>query len=347
MKYVLFALIYFTICACQRPQLKTKTSPQIQITDLLKEDGLSIRAIAIDSLGQRLYFSANNNQIGFVDLDNNTVVKQNILPTEEGVMEFRALALSDRVYVLSAGNPALLYSLDYDLQNARLEYREQGDKVFYDALSFDSFHNGLALGDEQMGCMAILQKKKGEDWKKLPCSQLPKEENGTGAFAASNTNIKQIGQNIWMTTNHRILLSHDGGAHWTSSATPITQSQPSSGIYSIDFYNSTLGVAIGGDYTHPEANTNNFIRSFDGGRSWTALNGVNAPGYRSCIQFIPKTEGKGLITVGFKGIDISYDGGQHWTHVSDTSWYTIRCVNQNTAYVAGKGRIARLKIIKK
>ena len=66
------------------------------------------------------------------------------------------------------------------------------------------------------------------------------------------------------------------------------------------------------------------------------------PGYRSCVQYIPNSNGKELVAIGFKGIDYSNDSGDSWTHLSDEGFYTIRFLNDSVAYAAGNGRISKL-----
>ena len=48
------------------------------------------------------------------------------------------------------------------------------------------------------------------------------------------------------------------------------------------------------------------------------------------------------MVIGFNGIDYSNDAGTTWTHLSDEGFYTIRFIDKNTAYAAGKGRISKL-----
>ena len=102
------------------------------------------------------------------------------------------------------------------------------------------------------------------------------------------------------------------------------------------------GFAIGGDYLKPEINTANKIKTSDGGITWQVVGENEEPGYRSCVQYIPNREGKELVVIGFNGIDFSNDSGENWTHISDESFYTIRFINEEEAYVAGKGRISKL-----
>ena len=54
------------------------------------------------------------------------------------------------------------------------------------------------------------------------------------------------------------------------------------------------------------------------------------------------SKGKQLVAVGFKGIDISNDFGNSWSHISDSSYYTIRFINEYTAVAAGKYKISKL-----
>lgn len=137
-------------------------------------------------------------------------------------------------------------------------------------------------------------------------------------------------------------FSPDKGVSWVSYKTPIIQGTSSTGIYSIDFYDKSKGFAIGGDYTKPEANIQNKIRTVDGGKSWSIIANNKAPGYKSCIQFVPNTNSNSLVAVGINGIDYTNDFGLTWKHLSDEGFYTIRFLNKNTAYAAGNGRVAKL-----
>ncbi len=114
-------------------------------------------------------------------------------------------------------------------------------------------------------------------------------------------------------------------------------------MYSIDFYDEKNGFAIGGDYTKPNDTLANKIRTIDGGKTWQVVANAKGPGYRSCVQYIPNRNGQELVAIGFKGIDYSNDSGDSWTHLSDEGFYTIRFLNDSTAYAAGKGRISKLR----
>src|SRR6056297_2730044 len=162
------------------------------------------------------------------------------------------------------------------------------------------------------------------------------------AAAASNTNIAVVGNNTWVATTKRILYSPDKGRSWTVQNTPISSKEPTEGIYSIDFYNENEGVAMGGDYTNPERNTSNKAMTTDGGLTWELIADGRVPNYRSCIQFVPGTEGKGMVALGFTGIAYSANQGASWTQLSDESFFTVRFKNDSVAYAAGRNRIAKL-----
>jgi photosystem II stability/assembly factor-like uncharacterized protein len=304
-------------------------------------DSISIRAIEI--MGNSLAFAANKGTFGTVDLPTGKI-RTNIQKYHTGIPAFRAVGhTSSDFFMLSIESPALLYKTG---ENGRMElaYIEEREGVFYDAMTFLNDKDGIAIGDSVDGCLSvILTSDGGKTWSKLPCSQLPEGIVGEGAFAASNSNIKTIGDKIWIaTTAGRILFSSDKGKKWEVYKTPIKNAEPTEGIYSIDFYDENLGFAIGGDYTNPDNTIANKAITKDGGKTWKLLADGKQPGYKSCVQFVPNTDGKELIAIGFTGISYSFDMGESWKELSNESFYTIRFQNDSVAYAAGKNRIAKL-----
>lgn len=306
----------------------------------LYQDSLSIRAIEL--MGNSLAFAGSNGTFGTVDL-NNGKVRANIEKYHTSIPEFRAVAhTSTDFFMLSVANPALLYKTG-DSGRMELVYKEEGENVFYDAMTFWNEKEGIAVGDHRNGCLSIIiTRDGGNTWKKLPCSGLAEGIEGEGAFAASNTNIEVMGDAVWIATTKRILYSADKGLTWKTYTTPITSDEPTQGIYSIDFYNENLGVAIGGDYTEPGGNSANKAITEDGGRTWTLIADGKAPGYKSCIQFVPNSDGKEMVALGFTGISYSSDMGNSWQQLSEEPFYTLRFKNDSVAYAAGKNRISKL-----
>ena len=139
-----------------------------------------------------------------------------------------------------------------------------------------------------------------------------------------------------------MFYSPNKGKTWEVYNTPIIQGKSTTGIYSCDFYNTKLGVVYGGDYTKPDDHTANKAITTDGGKTWSLLNGVDSPGYKSCVRFVPKSGGQEVIALGFTGIHLSNDQGKSWKKISDSSFYTIRFIDDQTAIAAGKHSIAKL-----
>lgn len=338
MRYLGFLLLFVVFISCSGSEEKQPfTSVKVET---LFTDSLSIRAIEL--MGSSLAFAANKGTFGTIDLATGKV-RSNVQTYDSIVPEFRAVAhTSSDFFMLSVANPALLYKTG-DQGAMQLVYKEEGAAVFYDAMTFWNDMEGIAVGDAMDGCMSIIiTRDGGSNWNKLPCSELPEGIEGEGAFAASNTNIAVVGDNTWIATTKRILFSPDKGQTWEIRQTPIVSKEASEGIYSIAFYNENIGVAIGGDYTHPDRNSANKAITIDGGKSWKLMADGTLPNYRSCIQFVPGTEGKGIVALGFTGIAYSSNQGETWTQLSEESFFTLRFQNDSIAYAAGRDRIAKL-----
>jgi len=344
MKHLIsISIVIILLTSCKKEVVFVpRNLSSVEIETLYSDSLLSIRAIEILN-DKSLAFSANNGAFGLYNplKDSWMVSKQEY---DSLNLHFRAVAhTSTDFFMLSIDNPALLFKTGDD-GSMQMVYKEEGEGVFYDAMAFWNDQEGIAIGDSMNGCLSIIiTRDAGQTWNKMPCENLPKAEAGEGAFAASNTNIKIIGNNTYLaTTKGNIYHSEDKGISWKVIKTPMVQAIETEGIYSIDFYDNLNGFGIGGDYTTPDNNEPNKILTHDGGKTWQLVVQNQSPGYRSCVQYIPNRTGKELITVGFKGIDFSNDGGYSWKHLSNEGFYTIRFLNDSIAYAAGNGRISKL-----
>lgn len=306
------------------------------------EDSVSIRAITfLDDA--TLGFAGSQGIYGSVDVRTN-MVRTNIQTYDTLIPAFRAVGhTTTDFFMLSVANPALLYKTG---TNGAMElvYKEEGERVFYDAMKFWNDKEGIAIGDAVKGCLSILiTRDGGNSWNKVPCSDIPQSINGEGAFAASNSNIEIINDAAWIaTTESRIYFSPDKGKSWTLQTVPMVNKKPTEGIYSLDFYNERLGIAFGGDYTDPNNARKNKAVTTDGGTTWKLIADGHPPGYKSCVQFIPNSGGEDIIALGFTGIAYSNNGGNAWKSLSDEGFYTLEFLNDSIAYAAGKHRIAKL-----
>jgi len=328
-----------TFFSCKKEEKQTiHDFNVVEIETILEDSLLNVRALEISegkvviatSDGRAMIKKENSNQ--FVEFfKRDTIHKPN----------FRALACTTAsIFTISIENPGLLYN------DGVLVYKEEHEKVFYDSIEFWNDKEGIAIGDQTDDCMSIIiTRDGGNTWNKQPCDIAPKVIEGEAAFAASDTNIKIIGKHTWVATGgkaSRVLYSADKGYTWEAFETPIIQGVETTGIYSIDFYDVLNGFAIGGDYTKPEANKQNKIKTIDGGKSWSIVARAKVPGYRSCVQYLPNSNAKKLVAIGFEGIDYSNDSGNTWKHISDEGFYTIRFLNDSIAYAAGKSRVSKL-----
>ncbi len=314
----------------------------VEIETILEDSLLSIRAIDILNDGS-LTFAANNGAYGLYDPKKESwQISKQAYDTLQ--LEFRSVAhTTSDFFMLSVGNPAMLFKTG-DQGTMELVYFEEHPKVFYDSMIFWNDQEGIAIGDTTEDCLSIIiTRDGGNTWHKLSCDVLPKAKEAEGAFAASNTNIAVKGNNTWIaTTAGRVYFSEDKGKSWSVVQTPVINAKETEGIYSMAFYDNKNGFAIGGDYTNPESNTANKIITNDGGNTWTLIASGKEPGYRSCVQYVPNGNGKELVTVGFKGIDYSKDGGDSWKSISKEGFYTLRFLNDSVAYAAGQKRISKL-----
>jgi len=332
----------FTSCK-QEYVVRNFDAVNIQKFDI---DGTSIRAIvAVDS--NELLFAGSRGDIGLTDDGGKTWNIQYLKYQDSIVPHFRSLAkTATSVFALSIANPALLYKITSG--NTKLVYKEEGEKVFYDAMTFLDDKTGVAIGDPMGGCTSIIMTYDGgETWKKIDCSKLPKVEEGEASFASSNTNIGFYKNNIWVVTGGtraRVLKSSDKGKTWEIIETPFIQGDGPQGIYSVDFYDENTGIIMGGDFSKPNENKANKAITTDGGKTWTLVADGKAPNYKSCVKYIPGTKGKEVIAVGKTGVSFSNDGGKTWKDISKDGYYAIDFVDKNTAWLSGHQKIGKLKL---
>ena len=342
-KIFLWAVIINFIISCNTGYFKTPTEfTELDITDILIDPSLNIRTLEITD--NMIYAASSKGEIySFLNNKPNIINVEQFSSFLDSVQypNFRSMSVVDNnVFAMTIGSPALLF------KNGKVVYREKNEKVFYDSMDFWNLKEGLVVGDYLDGCISVLiTRDGGETWDKLLCDKFKEPIDNEGFFAASDTNISIVGDEVWIGSggfNSRIYYSKNKGIAWDIINTPIIQGESTKGIYSIDFYNKNIGFAIGGDYTKPEENISNKILTTDGGKNWKVVANNQNPGYRSCVKYFPNSNGNSLIAVGFNGVNISNDGGNTWKKISDEGFYTVRFLNENTAYAAGKGKISKL-----
>ena len=347
-KPLLFKLFFLTsliilLISCNDSNLKeTKPFTSLEINHILLDSTLNIRALEIN--GNKVYNATSKGEIYSFDITKPDLINVEQYNSElDSVLSpnFRSLAIvRDDIFTITIGNPALLF------KNGQVVYRDINEKVFYDSMDFWNEREGIVVGDYMDGCISILiTRDGGETWKKSDCAIFNNSLPDEGFFAASDTNISIVGNRTWVASggiNSRVYYSDDKGFSWEIIDTPIVQGKSTKGIFSIDFYDKKNGFAIGGDYTMPLENLANKIVTNDGGKTWRTVSDNKNPGYRSCVQYFPNSNGKSLVAVGYNGVDISNDQGYTWRHISDEGFYTLRFLDDYTAYASGDGKISKL-----
>ena len=343
-RIILFISTFLLVLACQE-QSPSRKIDSVSIQEF-KMDSISIRAIQIITKNKIAYAGSNGHVGLFSDKEKDISSKLKIKYQDSIIPNFRSIAYNGNDYfALSIGNPALLYKISKD--KATLVYKEIHQKIFYDSMHFfeDKLH-GIAIGDPTENCASIIVTSNGgETWNKIPCTKLPVFEENEAFFAASNTNIKTIGSTVWIASGGkkaRVLKSQDYGATWQIFNTPIIQGNGPQGIYSIDFADKNNGIIIGGDYSKPLENTANKAITKDGGKTWELIANRQNPNYKSCVQYVPNTNGKEIFAVGKTGVSFSNDGGFSWKKISNESYYAIQFLDKNTAWLSGNNKIGKL-----
>jgi photosystem II stability/assembly factor-like uncharacterized protein len=340
-----FGLILSGSCKSEVDKTKLESStPTIEIFEVL-EDTISIRAM--DYHDTKIWYAGSHGKYGSLNIMTDSISEFQI--EIENNLEFRSLAITKNfTYILTAGNPALIYKISHKTDSIQLVYTENGEGVFYDSMKFWNDNEGIAMGDPQHGCFSIIKTSDaGKTWQKTKCNQMPTAYEGEAAFAASNSNLSIRGNNVWFVTggqNSRIFHSKDKGINWKAYNTPIISGEQMTGIYATDFFNEELGVIIGGDWNNKSLKEKNKAITHDGGQTWQLISEGSGPGYCSDIIFIPKTDGQELLAVGSPGIWWSKNEGKSWTKLSNKGFYTVSMINSNDGYLAGNKKLSRFKL---
>lgn len=342
-------IVFFVFISCKTNSYDFNSvvnKPFIAVeTDTLFQDKISIRAVVFD--GNKMWYAADNSRFGFFDLEKNKKIEHQIVK-DSLKLEFRSIAKTSKyIFMLCVSNPALLYRISKDNLETKIVYQENHEKVFYDSMQFWNDKEGIAVGDPVENTLSILiTRDGGNSWTKIPSRQLPQVREGEAAFAASNSNIVIKGNAAWIVSGgkkSRVFYSSNKGKSWTVYETPIVQGQQMTGIFTADFYDKKEGFVAGGNYEVPNQNFDNKAVTVDAGKHWSLIAQNQGFGYASCVQYVPHSLGKGIVTVGASGLYYTADGGKLWKQLSkDNSLYTIRFLNDTTAIAAGKNKMIRL-----
>lgn len=271
------------------------------------------------------------------------------LRVTDDALDFRDIDAidADTAYILSIGNgPASrIYKTTDAGKTWKLQFKNDDEKAFLDAMSFWDANHGIAFGDSVDKKFYILTTADGgKTWSRVPPENLPPAQENEGAFAASGTNIALFRKShAWIgtgaATKSRVLHTSDGGHTWQVADTPLASGQ-SSGIFSIVFRDAKHGIVAGGDYRKESDAIDNLAITNDGGVTWTLVKGLS--GFRSVVAYVPGS--RTLIAIGPSGGDYSTDDGRTWTPINGPGFDTFSFApGKQIGWGAGaKGAIGKL-----
>lgn len=316
--------------------------------ETLLNDKISIRAIQI--WDGKVWYTGTDSKFGYVSLEDTLDKKQ--IQLSDKKLQFRTLAQSKtKFFTINIETPAFFFEINKRTLDFKVVFTDYDSTAFYDALKFADNNYALAFSDpaENLRLNVSLTRNGGKKWIHCKdCKDFPFLEKGEAAFAASNTNIAAYRKWMWIATGgkkSRIYRMKDKDCYWQVFETPFIQGTSSQGMYSIDFFDSKFGIAVGGDYTKQSDNVNNIATTNDGGETWQIQASGQNSGYMTCVRFRPKSKGKDIIAVGDQHISFSSDYGKTWKKISDEkNLYTCEWTDKNTVVFSGKNRIVKMKM---
>ena len=252
-----------------------------------------------------------------------------------------AVSLDTALLMVSSQDTALIYRTTDRGQSWTLQYRDASKGAFLDAMAFFDSRHGLAVGDPVNGHFVLLETTDGgQSWSRIPDSNIPPALAGEGAFAASGTALITCGSNnAWFGTGgaklSRVFHSADAGRTWSVADTPIQAGAAPAGIFSLACRDAQHIIAVGGNYSKPDATTVTVALSNDGGATWTASQPAAPTRFLSGVAYLTDTNGRRLIAVGTEGTAFSIDAGRTWSAMDSLSLNVVMTKGNGTAWAAG------------
>ena len=313
----------------------------------IQTSGVTARLRGVSAVSERVAWASGSGSTVLRTVDGGQTWQKLIVADE--ALDFRDVDAIDAqtAYILSIGNgPASrIYKTTDAGKTWRLQFKNDDEKAFLDAMSFWDVNHGIVFGDSVDKKFYILTTADGGNtWTRVPTENLPPAQENEGAFAASGTNIALFGKShAWIGTGaaakSRVLHTSDGGHTWQVADTPLA-SGPSAGIFSVAFRDAKHGVIAGGDYRKESEAIDNLAITNDGGVTWTLVKGLS--GFRSVVAYVPGQNT--LIAIGPSGGDYSRDDGRTWSAISGPGFDTFSFAKgKQTGWGAGaKGSIGKL-----
>jgi photosystem II stability/assembly factor-like uncharacterized protein len=261
-------------------------------------------------------------------------------------LEFRSIYAFDEktAIIANVGSPAYILRTVDAGENWSVVYTNTEKDAFFDGVDFWNNKEGFVYGDPINGKMLLVgTTDAGLTWKEFKSA--PNLNEGEASFAASSTGIRCLENgNLLIATGgktSRLFSSTNKGQSFTAITAPIIQGENATGIFSVAFNKKNL-IIVGGDYTKDTLGINHHFYSNDYGKTWKVPTSP-VRSYRETVEFISD---KIILSIGPRGTDVSYDGGENYTALSSArNYHSLRKARKGSLIIAcgGNGQIAVIK----
>ena len=354
-----FLLIYLAACRpavdeptpdkiAGNPAVVVQVEPRVEVVGLTEFGDVSLRGIAQN--GPNTVWVSGTQGTVRRSLDGGATW-ENVAPPGTEELDFRDVAILDaetvllmsvgpgsssRVYKTTDGGSSWVKTLENDLEGA-----------FYNGFDFSTSREGVLTSDSTDGRLLLLKTEDGGDhWARIGAETLPPLVEGEAGFAASGTGVVAADQDLWVATGGseaRVFRSRDQGVSWEVFETPMVHGNPSTGIFSIAFRDTQVGVVVGGDYLDPSQDPGNVAWTENGGETWTRSTSSVPIEQKSCVQFLSE---KIVLGAGRSGLVLSRDQGRSWAALEGPAYYTFGFDRgSGVGFLAGSdGRVGRFQL---
>ena len=337
----IFVLLCFTLALSG-----FRSTPQPEVIILTSGTKTSIRGLSVVN-DNVIWVSGSN---GIVGKSTNAGKNWNWI-TVQGYekTEFRDIEAFDAntAIIMGIAEPAYILKTTDGGNTWKMVYENKTKGMFLDAMDFSTPLHGLVVGDPIDNKLFLAETLDGgTTWKqKLFVAPHAATDSGEAFFAASGTNIRLFENNEFFIVSggkRSRLITRDRAV-----LLPFQQGLETAGANSIDIFDDGIPdkpsksmVVVGGDFGKDAKQSALCFISSNGGKSWKAAS--DPPhGYRSCVEFVSKTE---LVACGLNGVDFSASRGKSWILISDESFNVCRIARMGSAvFLAGEnGKIGKL-----
>ena len=358
MRKFLFTILFaFIILSISEESFSQDTTFNVKYFTTLSH--ISIRALEARS-ESCAWFSANHGVWGFTE-DAGKHWHIDSIKVDSVYPEFRSIAVlnDSTVLLLSISSPAFFFKTTNKGKTWRLVYKNTDQNIFFDSMHFADSLRGVAVADPIDGYFYwIATTDGGNKWRSSTTFEGDvgkyKIQDGEAFFASSNTNIASAGQKLWYGTGGKyshVVTHTSGGAHgsYIFYNTPIAHGEKMTGIFSIDFFDDSIGVIAGGNYEKTDTSIVSLAVTYNGGKNWKVMKGKK-PFFGSCVQF--KSADIFFVT-GHDGTYICNHKAQKISEIKDESgsqlkFHTLRFspTGKSVWFAGDKGRIAFINFAK-